>query len=321
MMPADLVYMTDDQPGIRRNRRGRGFTYTAPDGTTIARGAERKRLEALAVPPAYEDVWMCPLHNGHLQATGRDTRARKQYRYHVDWSAAQSETKFAGLMDFGLALPRLRRRVKRDLEEDAGERTFALASAVALIDKTAMRVGNADYTRENGSYGAVTLRNRHVKLKGNTITLRFTAKGGKKVNRQVNDRTLAQILQKISYLPGAEVLRWIDGDGNPCALTSAALNAYIAEAAGCEGVTAKTFRTWTGTLAAYSVAEKGGATIKAMSEAAAERLNNTPTIARTSYIHPGVIDLAGADPVELEARSRSGLLAAENRLLAFLEQG
>ena len=231
MVPADLVYYTDSQPGITRKRRGRGFSYVAADGTTIARGPERTRLEKLAVPPAYENVWMCPLHNGHLQATGLDTRERKQYRYHVDWAAAQSETKFSRLVDFGNALPRIRRRVKRDLEEEPGERTFALACAVALIDKTAMRVGNPDYARENGSYGALTLRRKHVALKGETISLRYRAKGGKDVRSQMNDRTLSKILGQINDLPGAEVLAWVDEDGKTHRLGSDTLNAYIAEAA------------------------------------------------------------------------------------------
>jgi len=232
MPPSNLVYVTDDQPGITRQKRGRGYSYIAPDGTTIARGPERQRLEALAVPPAYEDVWMCPLANGHLQATGRDARNRKQYKYHVDWTAAQAETKFAGLVDFGHVLPRIRRRVQRDLKGKAGDQSFALASAVALIDRTSMRVGNPDYARENGSYGALTLRGKHLKLSDNTIHLRFKAKGGKKVRRQMNDRTLARILAKINDLPGAEVLSWLDDDGTPHRLSSAGLNAYLADASG-----------------------------------------------------------------------------------------
>ena len=200
---AGLTYYGDDRPGISRQRRGRGFTYKAPDGTTIARGEERARLEAMAVPPAYEDVWMTPLANGHLLATGRDTRNRKQYRYHEKWSEAQAETKFASLVDFAHALPRLRSFVARDLDQQAGERSFALASAVTLIDRASLRVGNPDYTRENGSYGTLTLRSKHVKLDGNVIRLRYTAKGGKKVRRQINDRTLAKTLEKINDLPGA----------------------------------------------------------------------------------------------------------------------
>jgi DNA topoisomerase I len=321
VVPADLVYYTDAQPGITRLRRGRGFTYRAPDGTTIARGPERERLEALAVPPAYEDVWMCPLPNGHLQATGIDARQRKQYRYHVEWSAHQSETKFASLVEFGHLLPRLRRRVLKDLEEEAGDRIFALASAVALIDRTSIRVGNPDYTEANGTYGALTLRRKHVKLESDTIQLRYTAKGGKKVRRQMKDRTLARVLEKTADLPGAELLTWVDDGGEVRSLKSGALNGYIAEAAGQEGVTAKTFRTWAGTLAAFEIAEKGAATIKAMAEAAAERLSNTPTVARNSYIHPSVIELAGQDPLTLEPEGMTGLFAAERRMLTYLEQG
>lgn len=209
--------------------------------------------------------------------------------------------------------------MKRDLQEDAGARRFALASAVTLIDRASLRVGNSDYTRDNGSYGTVTLRNRHIKLQGNTISLRYTAKGGKKVRRQINDRTLARTLGKINDLPGKELLSWVDDHGEVHHLNSAALNDYIAQAADDGGITAKTFRTWAGTVAAFEVAEKGGATVKAMSEAAAEQLSNTPTVARNSYIHPQVIDLAAGDPVRRDAVRKNGLFAAETRLLSFLE--
>ena len=317
---AGLTYYGDDRPGISRQRRGRGFTYKAPDGTTIARGEERARLEAMAVPPAYEDVWMTPLVNGHLLATGRDTRNRKQYRYHEKWSEAQAETKFASLVDFAHALPCLRRFVARDLDQQAGERSFALASAVTLIDRASLRVGNPDYTRENGSYGTLTLRSRHVKLDGNVIRLRYTAKGGKRVRRQINDRTLAKTLEKINDLPGAELLTWADAQGEVHQLNSAGLNAYISEASGCDDFTAKTFRTWAGTVAAFEAAEKGQATIKQLAEAAAAQLSNTPTVARNSYIHPAVIDLAGEAPPEIKVGRKTGLFASEARLLTYLEQ-
>lgn len=318
---SDLVHVSDDQPGITRRRRGRGFTYIAPDGTTIARGAERQRLEALAVPPAYEDVWMCTLANGHLQATGRDTRTRKQYRYHPEWSELQSRTKFDRLIEFGEVLPRIRRRVRRDLDEDVGQRAFALASAVALIDRTSIRVGSHDYTEQNGSYGALTLRRKHISLKENRIEMRYTAKGGKRVRRQINDRRLARILDRISDLRGKELLTWVDDEGETHSLSSTALNHYIADAAGTEGITAKTFRTWKGTLAAFEVAEKGDATIKAMADAAAEELCNTATIARNSYIHPAVIDRAGEDPFRVKGYERNDLRLSEGRLLRFLECG
>ncbi len=313
-----LVYYLDDQPGIRRRKRGRGYQYVAPDGTSIDAQEERARLNGLAVPPAYEDVWLSPLHNGHLQATGRDARARKQYRYHEAWAAAQSETKFQQLAEFGSSLPRLRRRVLRDLKTDAGEQVFALAAATALIDRGALRVGNPDYTEQNGSYGALTLRNRHVQFEGNRIKLRYKAKGGTKVRKQLANRTLARALQKAGDLPGAELLSWVDDAGNAHNLTSDRLNSYISDACDLDTVTAKTFRTWAGSVAAFEVAEQGGATIKSMSEAAAERLHNTPTIARGSYIHPKIIDLADEDPLPLDTPGTANLTASEARLLQFL---
>ncbi len=317
---AGLVYYPDSRPGVRRERRGRGFSYIAPDGTRIDRGAERKRLEALAVPPAYDDVWICPLPHGHLLATGIDARSRKQYRYHPKWSSARSETKFAGLVDFGHALPAIRRRVERDLQSEPGDQKFALAAAVSLIDRLALRVGNEDYTRENGSYGAVTLRRSHLRLKDNDIHLAYIAKGGKKVRRRLSDRKLMRLLEKVRDLPGAELLTWVDADGDVHSLRSGALNRYLADAGTGDGFTAKTFRTWAGTLAAFELAEAGRATtIQAMCEAAADRLSNTPAIARTSYIHPGVIALAGSDIDLPEAQKLNGLAAAERRLLAYLE--
>ena len=317
-MTATLVYVSDSEPGIKRLRRGRGFSYIAPDGTSIARGAERARIEALAVPPAYEQVWICVRADGHLQATGRDTRARKQYRYHPDWSEAQSRTKFDQLADFGEALPRIRARIRRDLDTDPGTLSFALAAATYLIDRTALRVGHADYARENGSYGALTLRRRHLKITPERIELRFTAKGGKKVRRTVSDKRLQQLLGTINDLPGATLLTWVDDDGKAHPLSSHQLNDYLASAGGDDRFTAKTFRTWAGTLAAYECAEKGGATIKAIAAAASDQLHNTPTVARNSYIHPDVIALAGADPRSDAPVKKNGLYAAEQRLLGFL---
>lgn len=317
---AQLVYYPDDQPGITRRKCGRGFSYVAPDGTAIDDREERARLAAMAVPPAYADVWMSPLHNGHLYATGRDEKQRKQYRYHPDWTAAQARTKFDRLAAFGYLLPRIRRRIRKDLAEDAGDKVFALASAVSMIDRFALRVGNEAYTRENGSYGALTLRSRHVSLKGDRIALNYTAKGGKQVRKKMADRTLSRILNKIHDLPGATLLTWLDDDGAPQTLNSDTLNRYIADAAGDDDVTAKTFRTWAGTLAAFEVAEAGPTTIKAMAEAAAKRLHNTATIARNSYIHPDVIDLADSDIALPPPAKISDLRVAEQRLLGFLDR-
>lgn len=318
MTSAALTYYPDSAPGISRKRRGRGFSYIDAEGALVRDQVERQRLAALAVPPAYEDVWMCPLAHGHLQATGRDVKGRKQYLYHPEWTQAQAEAKFDGLVAFGTALPRIRRRVQSDLDADAGDQLFALAAAVTLVDRTALRIGNPQYLDENGSYGAITLRPRHITLTGQHIDLRYVAKGGKKVRRKMTDAKLARVLGKINDLPGATLLSWTDDDGAGQTLTSDALNAYIAEAAGIEGISAKTFRTWAGTRAAYAIAETGQVTIKDMAEAAAEVLHNTPTMARNSYIHPDVIGLAGQDPPEITPQDISGLRAIEQRLLGFL---
>ena len=320
-----LVYYPDSEPGIRRLRRGRGFSYVAPDGTRIDDAGERARIASLAVPPAYDDVWICPLRDGHLQATGVDARARKQYRYHPDWTAFRARDKFAHLAEFGAALPRIRRRVTADLKGEAGERSFALAAVVTLIDRLALRVGHPDYAAENGSYGATTLRMKHVKVGEDGIRLSFTAKGGHKVRRTLKDRKLHRILQALDDLPGKELIRWVDAEGASHAVSSEQVNAYLAEAAGVDGATAKTFRTWRGTLAAFETAVREEAiSIKALSEAAAETLHNTPTIARNSYIHPDVIALTDV-PAEERARLAAipapvaGLTKPEGALLAFLE--
>lgn len=318
MNASELIYYPDEKPGMTRKRRGRGFAYFDTSGALIRDKTQRGRLVALAVPPAYTDVWMCPTPSGHLQATGRDAKGRKQYLYHPNWTLAQAAAKFDGLADFGHALPRIRRRVQQDLQEDAGDREFAIAAAVTLIDRASLRVGNPQYLDENGSYGALTLRNRHVSLSGNQIDLRYLAKGGQKVRRKMTDAKLARVLGKINDLPGATLLSWIDDDGNSQALSSEALNGYIADTADVEGVTAKTFRTWAGTCTAFEVAEDGRATIKDMSDAAAETLHNTPKIARNSYIHPDVIALAGQQMPKFAPKERSGLRVAEQRLLGFL---
>lgn len=317
-MNPDLVYVSDSEPGISRKRCGRGFTYTALDGTTIARGPERKRIEALAVPPAYNEVWICPQINGHLQATSRDIRSRKQYRYHPEWSAAQASTKYEQLAAFGEVLPKIRRRVARDLSADPGDEAFALAAAVMIIDRTSLRVGHQEYSRENGSYGALTLRRKHLLMNGGVLELKFTAKGGAKVRKRITEKKLQKLLHKVHDVSGATLLSWVDDEGTPHGLSSHQLNTYLGEAAGDDNVTAKTFRTWAGTLAAFEAAEIGNASIKALAEAAAKRLHNTPTVARNSYIHPAVIDLSGQPEVSVKPMVKSGLFAAEQRLLGLL---
>lgn len=323
VMPRGLVYVTDAMPGIRRLRRGKGFSYVAPDGTTIERGPERERLEKLGVPPAYENVWMCPLPNGHLQATGFDQRQRKQYRYHALWSEHRAGNKFDRLVEFGHCLPVIRERVARDLRAPPGDPRFALAAAVTLIDRLSLRVGGEEYARENGSYGALTLRNKHVRLRDGEIRLDFKAKSGHRVRRSLKDRRLLRILEKVSDLPGAELLTWVDRAGHVHSLSSTQLNAYLDEADGDEDLafTAKTFRTWAGTLAAFERVEQGDRPkVKDLAEAASQRLHNTPAVARSSYIHPRVLALAGEDPPETgPVDPIPGLSLSERRLLAFLE--
>jgi DNA topoisomerase I len=319
----DLVYYPDTRPGIQRRRAGRGFCYIAPDGTLIRDPAERTRLASLAVPPAYEEVWICPLPHGHLQATGLDARRRKQYRYHPRWTEFRSQLKYGDLADFGRLLPRIRRRIMRDLQGEPGERAFAVAAVLAMIDRLSVRVGSSGYAEENGTYGATTLRHHHLKLTRKGISLQFPGKGGKEVNRQVRDTRLGRVLHELDDLPGATLVSWLDTEGRPREVTAGDVNAYLAEVTGEDRFTAKTFRTWNGSVAALEAVTPGEVPrIKAMAAAAADRLANTPTIARNSYIHPEVLRLSEEPeryPVTLPAVT--GLRADERRLLALLEAG
>jgi DNA topoisomerase I len=324
-----LVYYPDSRPGITRVRRGRGFSYLAPDGTTIACADERARLASLAVPPAYRNVWICPLPNGHLQATGLDDRDRKQYRYHPLWSEFRARLKFDQLPAFARTLPRIRRRLTRDLEADPGTQLFALAALVSLIDRTGIRVGNRDYLEENGSYGATTLKRRHLRLLPDRIVLKYKAKGGARVQQTLRNPRLHRVLGEIDDLPGADLFTWLDAEGSPHPLRSDTVNEYLGEISG-EAHTAKTFRTWLGTLRAFQTAEAAGdgrLTVKAMATAAADQLGNTPTIARNSYIHPDVIALAEQSAEERQeklARAAglriTGLSGRESALCTFLEE-
>ena len=324
-----LVYYPDSRPGISRVRRGRGFSYLAPDGTAIACPVERARLASLAVPPAYRKVWICPVPEGHLQATGLDDRDRKQYRYHPLWSEFRARLKFDQLPAFARTLPRIRRRLARDLEAEPGTQRFALAALVSLIDRVGIRVGNRDYLEENGSYGATTLKRRHLRLMPDRIVLRYKAKGGARVQQTLKNPRLHRVLQEIDDLPGADLFTWLDAQGNPHPLRSETVNDYLGEISGEAAHTAKTFRTWLGTLRAFQTAEAAGEgrlTVKAMATAAAEQLGNTPTIARNSYIHPDVTALAEQDAearrekLAAAARGRvSGLRGGESALCAFLE--
>ncbi len=317
----DLIYFPDDRPGITRRRAGRGWSYRAPDGTTIDDRQERERIASLAVPPAYDKVWISPEARGHLQATGYDDRARKQYRYHPGWSEWRATRKFDDLPAFGEALPRLRRRVADALRGEAGERDFAIAAVLRLIDRSSMRIGSEAYRAENGTEGATTLRARNLRLDAGRVRIDFRAKGGQRVRRQLSDRTLARALHALSDLPGAPVFEWIDG-GAPRAIHADQVNDWLHAATGMNGASAKTFRTWNGSVAAMgaAIAAGEGVTIKAMAEAAAEVLHNTPTIARNSYVHPAVIALSGEWREVRVSDAPVGLRQDERALLSLLGQ-
>ena len=327
-----LVYVSDSEPGITRRRAGRGFSYLMPDGSRIERKAERARIDALGIPPAYEAVWICTKDNGHIQATGKDERQRKQYRYHPDWSEWRAQQKFDQQRDFAERLPRIRRRVRAGLDGDPGDLDHTLAALAFLLEHAPMRVGNRAYAEENKTYGATTLQRRHLKFDGDAIRMDYRAKGGKRVRRTLRHKRLHKVLESIADLPGRDLFVWRNREGEFVPVDSARLNAYLAEISGLDTLTAKTFRTWAGTLTAFreavAMVERGDApTVKALSEAAAEELQNTPTISRDSYIHPAVIDLAKEgdaarrrlEKALAKPATTNGLLADEKRLVRYLD--
>jgi DNA topoisomerase-1 len=325
-----LIYVSDAEPGIRRLRKGRGFCYRMPDGTLVCKGPERQRIQSLGLPPAYDNVWICLDPRGHLQATGYDARGRKQYRYHPDWQSFRSELKYDQLIRFGEALPRIRRRVQRDLGLGLERPEAVLAALVALMDATHLRVGNRAYAKDIKTYGATTLLKRHMNLSKDQVVLKFTAKGGKRVRHTIRHPRLQKIFEEIADLPGRQLFSWPDEDGTLHPVDSGRLNAYLAEAAGVPS-SAKTFRTWGGSVAAFAAARRAHAEgekirIKMLTTAASEKLQNTPAVCRNSYIHPSILALAeDASPLEclveqtLRADAKlAGLRADEQRMLSFL---
>ncbi len=295
---AGLRYVNDGMPGISRRRAGRGFSYRGSDGQRITNRRVLARIRSLAVPPAWTDVWICPIARGHLQATGRDARGRKQYRYHPRWRAARDEAKYGRMIAFGQALPRIRRRVEEDLALPGLPRERVLAAVVRLLEKTRVRVGNEEYARENRSFGLTTLRDRHAEVGTTRIRFRFRGKGGKEHEVELSDRRLARIVSRCQELPGQALFTYLDSDGEPRTVDSADVNDYLREISG-EEFTAKDFRTWSGTvLAAWALAELQEFDSEAQAkknvvravEAVAERLGNTPAVSRSSYVHPTVID-------------------------------
>ncbi len=311
---AGLRYVTDAMPGIRRRRAGRGFSYIGPDGARITDENRLDEIRALAIPPAWTDVWISPIRRGHLQATGRDARGRKQYRYHRRWREVRDEAKYGRLIEFARALPRIRRRTDRDLRRRGLPREKVLALVVRLLEATLIRVGNDEYARDNRSYGLSTMRDRHVEVRGATLRFTFRGKGGKEHEIGVRDERLASLVRQVQQLPGQTLFQYHDADGERQEVTSDDVNAYLREISG-DDFTAKDFRTWAGTVAAAMALEEFSeiddeagrkrAIVQAV-EAVAKLLGNTPTVCRACYVHPDVLDayLDGSFVEALAERAR-----------------
>ena len=306
---ADLVYVSDDEPGIRRVKWGEGFRYRGPSGKPVRDPGTLERIRKLAIPPAYTDVWICTQANGHIQATGRDARGRKQYRYHDRFREVRDSTKYEHMLEFAAALPAIRAKIDEHLKLPGLPREKVLAAVVRLLETTMIRVGNTDYARANKSYGLTTLRDRHVDVNGTELKFRFKGKSGKEWRLSLKDRRIAKVVKASQDLPGQHLFQYVDENGERREVGSGDVNLYLREVSGAD-ITAKDFRTWGGTvLAALALAEyekvdsKAAArkNVRAAIEAVASRLGNTPTICRKCYIHPEIFDSYLNDALVLEA--------------------
>jgi DNA topoisomerase I len=295
---AGLRYVSDKKPGIRRIKTGSGFRYVSPEGTAAPDAATIKRIRALAIPPAWKDVWICPSPHGHIQAVGRDARGRKQYRYHSAYRYVRDQTKYGRMLVFGSAVAKIRERIEQDLALPGMPRAKALAAVVKLLDITCMRVGNEEYRKQNESFGLTTLQNKHVKVEGAKIRFKFKGKSGQQQDIELDDPRLARIVKKCRDIPGYELFQYFDEDGNVCDVTSSDVNDYIREVTG-EDFTAKDFRTWGGTgFATLALEELGKAETqsdakKNIVEAikrVSQRLGNRPATCKKYYVHPAVLD-------------------------------
>jgi DNA topoisomerase-1 len=308
---AGLRHCADDRPGITRRRAGRGFTYRDADGRPIRDAEALARIRGIVIPPAWTDVWICPWPNGHLQATGRDARGRKQYRYHPRFRARRDDAKFERLIAFAKALPTIRARVDVDLAKSGLPREKVIAAVVRLLELTLIRVGNDEYAKLNRSFGLTTLRDRHAHVEGSRVRFRFRGKAGRLHEVGLRDRRLAAVVKRCRDLPGQELFQYVDPDGEPHDVASDDVNAYLGEIA--PGVTAKDFRTWAGTVLAWRALRAAGdggtdrekrRNVAAAIEATAENLGNTAAVARSAYVHPAVVD------AYLDGRLRSALVEA-----------
>ena len=311
---AGLRYVNDTMPGVRRRPAGKSFSYIGTDGERITDPDRIAWFKRLAIPPAWTDVWISPIKRGHIQATGRDARGRKQYRYHPRWREVRDEAKYGRLIEFARSLPKMRRRIDRDLRRRRLPREKVLALVVSLLEATLIRVGNDEYARDNGSFGLSTFKDRHVTVRGTEIHFRFRGKAGKEHEIGVRDRRLARLVRQCQEIPGQELFQYVDADGVRRDVTSGDVNDYLRVITG-EGFTAKDFRTWAGTVAASMAlrefleidddAGRKKAIVAAIEEVAGQ-LGNTPAVCRACYVHPDVIDsyLDGTLVDALSARAR-----------------
>jgi DNA topoisomerase-1 len=325
-----LVYVSDQEPGFRRERRGRHFIYRSARGRRVRSERILRRIRSLAIPPAYRDVWICAVENGHLQATGRDARGRKQYRYHPQWRAQRDAAKYDRMLDFSAQLPALRRQVATDLRRPGMPREKVLAAIVRLLEASLIRVGNEEYARDNGSFGLTTLKNAHARVRGERVQFRFRGKSGKFHDVQLDDARLARLVRRCQDLPGQTLFQFRNAEGGAESIRSDDVNAYVRDIAG-DGFSAKDFRTWAGTVLAAKLlgaapvpadAGQARASIAAAIREVSGRLGNTPKICQACYVHPAVLEDFSRGDLTMPPRARergsrglSGIERAVQRLL------
>jgi DNA topoisomerase-1 len=322
-----LAYCDDSQPGITRKKVRHGWGYWDTDGKRITDRDEIDRLNAVGLPPAYRDAWFCPKENGHIQAVGWDDKGRKQYRYHPDFRTRKEGEKYDLCAPFGRALAKLRARVEADLRQRKHSKERTIAAMVHLLDVAALRVGNETYAKTNKSFGLTTLRDRHARISGDTLKLKYRAKSGKEKVLKITDRSLSRFVKKCQDLPGQQLFQYVGADGEPHGVSSSDVNDYIRTASGCD-FTAKHFRTWSASVIAFEALASADSDIglNTMLEPVTEALGNTPAIARKSYVHPALIALAKNGQAKFREslalpRETRYLDRYERGLIAFLEAG
>lgn len=331
---AELRYVCCESAGIRRQRRGKSFVYSLPNGSPVRDPEQLARIRALAIPPAWTSVWICSSPSGHLQATGRDSRGRKQYRYHARWRAVRDEAKYNDVLSFARHLPALRKQIRRDLALPKLTKDKVIATVVEIMSRTRIRVGNDRYAETNHSYGLTTLLDQHARIHGPTVEFRFKAKGGKPCHAELRDRKLASIVQRCRDIPGQRLFQYIDEQGRHRPITSSDVNAYIQRVTG-QPFTAKSFRTWSATLGAALLLHECAPcaserqakhTITKIISSVAEQLSNTPAVCRKSYVHPAVLNAYSSGTLHqlmqkaLRARPCPGMLPEESAMVALLER-